>query len=135
MTMAKTLYWVSTALLCLIYLAGAAVYLFQRPMVEQGMAHFGYPSYLITLLIAAKLAAPAALLARVSVRLSDLAYAGMFYHLLLALSAHLNAGDGGFVPSIIGLALLVTSFLTQNAGRKRASPNAPALFALQRNLS
>lgn len=105
---------------------GAFFYLTQRPMVEEGFAWLGYPAYLIDLLVVAKTAAPLAILTRASVRLSDLAYAGMFYHLLLAISAHLNAGDGGFAPATLGLGLLVLSFLTQNAGRKVASPNAPA---------
>ena len=122
----KAAYWISTALLCLLYGAGAFIYMTQRPMVEEGFAWLGYPSYLITVLIVAKIAAPLAILSRVSVWLSDLAYAGMFYHLLLAISAHLNAGDGGFAPASLVLALLVVSFLTQNAARKTASPNVHA---------
>jgi hypothetical protein len=123
MTTAKVVYWVTTSLLCMMYIAGAAMYLMQRPMVEEGFRHFGYPAYLISVLIVAKIAAPAAILTRVSVRLSDLAYAGIFYHLILAISAHLNAGDGGFVPALVALVLMITSFLTQNATRKSASPN------------
>lgn len=126
--MGKVVYWVSTGLLCLMYLAGAAMYLTQRPMVEQGFQMFGFPAYLVTVLIVVKIAAPLAILSRVSVGLSDLAYAGVLYHLLLALSAHLNAGDGGFVPALVGLALLAASFLTQNIGRRVASPNVPLRF-------
>ncbi len=129
MTWGKTIYWASTGLLCAFYLAAAFSYVTQRPMVEEGFAWFGYPAYLINLLIVAKPAAAIAILSRVSVWLSDLAYAGIFYHLLLAISAHVNAGDGGFVPGVLGLMLLAVSFLTQNAGRKVASPNAPVLLA------
>ncbi len=125
MTKGKAVYWISTGLLCLLYAAGAVFYLLQRPMIEAAYAWFGFPVYLINLLIVAKIAAPLAILTRLSVRLSDLAYAGMFYHLLLAISAHLNAGDGGFAPAVLGLVLLVVSFLSQNAGRKVASPNVP----------
>ena len=57
------------------------------------------------------------------------AYAGMLFHLLLAISAHLNARDGGFVPALIALALLATSFLTQNLARRRPSPNIPSFRA------
>lgn len=121
----KYLYWASTLSLCLIYAAGAALYLAQRPMVEEGFAAFGFPSYLITVLIVAKIAAPAAILTRISVLLSDLAYAGMFFHLLLAVSAHLNAGDPGYLPALVALALMLVSFLTQNAARKVPSPNTP----------
>jgi DoxX-like family len=130
MTKGKIIYWLSTGLICLLYVAGAIIYLTQRPMVEEGFAFLGYPAYLITVLIVGKIAAPLVILTRVSVRLSDLAYAGIFYHLSLALSAHLNAGDGGFVPAIIGLVLVTVSFLSQNAGRKVASPNVPSLPGL-----
>lgn len=128
---AKAIYWVSTGLLCLFYASGAFFYLTQRPMIEQGFAWLGFPTYLINLLIVAKIAAPVAILTRAPVRLSDLAYAGVFYHLLLAISAHLNAGDGGFAPAVLGLVLLIVSFLTQNAGRKVASVNVPDAFGLR----
>jgi hypothetical protein len=126
LTKGKVVYWTSTGLLCLLYAGQVAFYLTQRPMIEEAYAWFGYPAYLINLLIIAKIAAPLAILTRVSVRLSDLAYAGMFYHLLLAISAHLNTGDGGYAPAVLMLALLVASFLSQNAGRKVASPNVPS---------
>lgn len=126
-------YWISTSLLCLVYASGAAMYIMQRPLVEQGFAAFGYPAYLVTVLIVVKIAAPLALLTRLSVRLSDLAYAGMFFHLLLAISAHLSIGDMGFIPAIVALGLLVLSFLTQNYGRKIASPNVPSMPSRTQN--
>lgn len=130
MTVGKMTYWVSTVLICLAYAMAAFMYLTQRPMVEEGFAFLGYPTYLITLLIVVKIAAPLAILTRFSVWLSDLAYAGMFYHLLLAISAHLNAGDGGFVSGLVALVLVAVSFLCQNAARKVPSPNVPSLFGL-----
>lgn len=131
MTIAKAVYWISTGLLCLFYAVGAFFYLTQRPMVEEGYAWLGFPAYLITLLAIAKIAAPLAILTRFSVRLSDLAYAGMFYHLLIAISAHLNKGDGGYPPAALALGLMVVSFLTQNAGRKVASANVPYAIGLR----
>jgi DoxX-like family len=130
MSVAKTTYWLSTGALCLIYASGAVVYLTQRPLVEDGFAHFGFPAYLINLLVLAKIAAPLAILSRLSVGLSDLAYSGMFFHLLLAVSAHLNAGDGGYVPAMLALALLALSFLTQNFARRVPSPNVPTRLGL-----
>lgn len=127
MNFARIAYWISTALLCLIYASGAVMYLLQRPLIEEGFAHFGYPAYLVTVLIVAKIAAPLAILSRVSVRLSDLAYAGILFHLLLAASAHLNIGDGGYFPALLGLVLAAISFLTQNAARRKPSPNVPSL--------
>lgn len=122
----KSIYWVSTALLCLLYLASATMYLLKGETVRQALGALGYPAYLVPILIAVKLLAVAAILTRVSVALSDLAYAGMFYHLLLALSAHVNAGDGGFVPAALGLVVLIASFATQNAARAKPSPYPPS---------
>lgn len=128
MSKTKIVYWISTGLLCLVYLGGAMAYLTQRPMVEEGFAMFGYPPYLITVLIVAKIAAPLAILTRFSVWLSDLAYAGILFHLLLAITAHVNAADNGYGPALVALVLMAVSFLTQNAARKVASPNVPGMF-------
>lgn len=92
--------------------------------MRQGFGALGYPAYLVSVLIVVKLLGAAAIASRVSVRISDLAYAGMFFHLLLAISAHLNAGDGGFAPAAVGLIALMASFWTQNDARVKKSPNA-----------
>jgi len=118
----KYAYWISTALLCLLYLASATHYLTMGDQVRQSFVGLGYPAYLREVLIPAKILGVVAIVSRVSVRLSDLAYAGMFYHLLLAFSAHINAGDGAFIPAIVGLVALVVSFVTQNAARAKKSP-------------
>lgn len=128
MSKTKIVYWISTGLLCLVYLGGAMAYLTQRPMVEEGFAMFGYPPYLITVLIVAKIAAPLAILTRFSVWLSDLAYAGILFHLLLAITAHVNAADNGYGPALVALVLMAVSFVTQNAARKSVSPNVPEMF-------
>ena len=49
---------------------------------------------------------------RRSGNVKNLAYAGFFYHLLLALSAHIAAGDGPgmMVGAAAGLVLLAGSF-------------------------
>lgn len=119
-------YWTSTTLLCLLYLASAATYLTKRDWVRQALSELGYPAYLIPILTAVKLLGVAALASRFSVALSDLAYAGMFYHLLLSTSAHFNARKpGGALPAMAGLVLLAASFVTQNAAREAPSPYAP----------
>lgn len=66
-----------------------------------------------------------AIVSRISLPLSDLAYAGMFYHLLLSALAHIGVRrPGGALPAAIGLLLLIASFATQNAGRSVPSPYA-----------
>ncbi|OOG59937.1 DoxX family protein [Rhodanobacter sp. C03] len=121
-------YWISTALLSLLYLASATTYLAKRAWVVQALADLGYPGYLVPLLTAVKLLAVAAILSRVSVPLSDLAYAGMFYHLLLSALAHLGVRKPrGAVPAVVGVVLLVASFATQNIAREIPSPYAPSV--------
>jgi hypothetical protein len=123
-------YWISTALLSLLYLASATLYLLRTDWVRQQLAGLGYPGYLVPLLIALKLLAVTTILWRVSVPLSDLAYAGMFFQLLLAGLAHIAARKSkDALPAVIGLVLLIASFSTQNAARTIPSPYGVARAA------
>ncbi|HYP85359.1 DoxX family protein [Variovorax sp.] len=118
----KWVYWASTALLAMLYVAGGTMYLSNIAGIQQAFAKLGYPAYLVPILAVVKLAGAITVVWRFNRALTDLAYAGMFYHLLLAFSAHINAGDGGFVPAIVGLIALLISFFTQNAARAKPSP-------------
>lgn len=116
-------YWASTALLSLLYLTSATLYLARSRWVRQQLAALGYPGYLVPLLAAAKVLAVGAVLWRGSVPLSDLAYAGMFFHLLLAALAHIAVRKPQeALPAVLGIALLVVSMATQNAARTPPSP-------------
>jgi hypothetical protein len=117
----KYAYWFSTTLLALFYLAGATYYFSDLDGVRKAFAELGYPTYLVAYIAVVKLLAAIAVVSRVSVALSDLAYAGMLYHLLLAVSAHFHA-NGSPVPAFVGLALLLVSFSTQNSARAKKSP-------------
>lgn len=129
------LYWTSTALLSALYLASATLYIARRDWVRQALADLGYPRYLVPVLTATKLLAVAAILSRWNVALSDLAYAGVLYHLLLSGAAHLGVRKpGAALPAAVGLVLLVASFMTQNAGRAVPSAYAPATAHHTHNL-
>lgn len=121
------LYWLSTVLLSLLYLASAATYIFKTEWVRQTIVSFGYPAYLVRLLTAVKLLAVAVVLSRFNVALSDLAYAGMLFHLILSAMAHIGVRKPrGALPALLGLAVLLTSFTTQNFARDIPSPYALA---------
>lgn len=124
-------YWISTALLSALYLSSAFLYLTKKDFVQKAQGDLGYrAAHLIPLMIVVKILGPAAILTRVSVPLSDLAYAGMFYHLILSGMAHLGARSlKGAAPAALGLALLAASFATQNDARQAPSPYAPATAA------
>jgi uncharacterized membrane protein YgdD (TMEM256/DUF423 family) len=119
------IYWVSTTLLCLLYVTSATLYVVKAGWVRQTLIDFGYPAYLQPLLIAVKILAVAAILSRVSVFLGDLAYAGIFFHLMLSAMAHVGVKKPfGTLPAVAGLALMVASFTTQNAARTPPSSYA-----------
>ncbi|KPA04413.1 DoxX family protein [Pantoea agglomerans] len=122
------LYWISTVLLCLLYFSSATLYIIRKEWVSQTLISLNYPApYLVPFMVVVKILGPLALLSRYSVPLSDLAYAGIFFHLILSALAHLGVRKpGGALPAIIGLALLATSFTTQNTARERPSPYAMA---------
>jgi len=124
-------YWISTGLLVLLYLASAFLYATKKDWVRSVLVELSYPApYLLPFMIVVKIAGPVAILSRVSVALSDLAYAGIFYHLLLSGMAHLGVGKPkGAMPAAVALVLLTASFATQNAARDIPSPYAPAFAA------
>ena len=108
----RLLFWVFTGLLAALMVGSAARALLDYPWARASFEHLGYPTYIIVPLEIAKLLGVAAVLSNVSPFLKNLAYAGFFYHLLLALSAHVAAGDGPemMVASASGLVLLAGSF-------------------------
>ncbi|TAL98644.1 MAG: DoxX family protein [Paraburkholderia sp.] len=125
-------YWISTTLLSVLYLTSASLYLTKGEWVRKALADLGYPVYLVPVMITVKVLGSIAILMRFSVALSDLAYAGIFYHLLLSGLAHLGVRKArGAVPAVVGLVLLVASFLTQNVAREVPSPYIPAAAAHQ----
>lgn len=125
------LYWISTGLLSLLYLFSAFIYVTKGAWVRQTLAELNYPApYLVPFMVVVKVLGPVAILSRVSTPLSDLAYAGIFFHLVLSASAHLGVRKPkGALPAIVGLALLAISFATQNVARETPSPYAPAAVA------
>jgi hypothetical protein len=123
----------STGLLVLLYLTSAFLYATKKDWVRSVLAELNYPApYLLPFMIVVKIAGPMAILSRVSVALSDLAYVGIFYHLLLSGMAHLGVRKPkGAVPAAVALMLLAASFATQNAARDIPSPYAPDFGAHQ----
>jgi hypothetical protein len=128
-TMATTyIYWITTALLSLLYFASATLYIAKGDFVRKAQADLGYSApLLLPFMIVIKLLGPVAILWRFNVALSDFAYAGIFFHLILSGLAHLGVRKPkGAIPAVLGLIFLVTSFATQNAARELHSPYAPA---------
>ncbi|TYL41249.1 DoxX family protein [Dickeya sp. ws52] len=126
-------YWISTVLLSLLYFTSAALYVTKSADVRKIQAGLGYSaSYLVPFMIVVKVLGPIAILSRFNVALSDLAYAGILYHLILSGLAHLGVHKPkGAIPAAVGLILLAASFATQNVAREPSSPYAPVAIAIQ----
>ena len=107
----KIIYWISTGLLCLMMVASGIMYMLNYSEVAAVFVALGYPAYLVYPLAVLKLLGVLAILANKSRLLKDLAYAGFFYDFLLAASAHINAGDGEYLPALAALILLIVSFV------------------------
>jgi hypothetical protein len=91
---AKTIvYWIVTALFCL-QMGFTAYAQLRLPQVAQSFTHLGFPGYFRVELSWAKLIGVVLMVAPVSARLKEWAYAGFAINLASALIAHLSVGDG-----------------------------------------
>lgn len=107
----KILYWIATGLLCMLMLYSASMYFRSYAMVSGFFTTLQYPTYLIYPLAIAKLIAVATITFKFSRSLVEWAYAGLFFDLILATTAHINHKDGGYVLPVVGLVCLFTSYL------------------------
>lgn len=106
------IYWVSTILLCLLMSYSAGMYFTNTAMVEGFFTSFSYPSYLVIPLAVAKILGILTILIRPVRWLTEWAYAGFFFDLLLAAAAHYLAGDGAWLLPLLGMLALFLSHIT-----------------------
>ncbi|MGJ8739029.1 DoxX family protein [Zobellia laminariae] len=107
----KTVYWLSTTLLCLLFIMGAMMYIFNYPRAESFFINLGFPTWIIYPLATLKIIAPIVILVRKSLFLKELAYAGFVFDALLALVAHLMVRDGEYLFAILALFFTVISWI------------------------
>ncbi len=111
MQLPKLIYWFSTVLLSILLLFSASMYIFNHADVVVAFEELGYPSHIIYPLALAIILAVAAIVSNKVKFLKQLAYAGVFFNLLLAFMAHVANGDGAGMLAFLGLFLLGTSFV------------------------
>ncbi len=107
----RIIYYISTGLLTALMLMSAGMYLFNHAAVSNIFNTLGFPSYLVYPLAVAKILGLVAIWTRKSNTLKEWAYAGFFFDFLLACSAHLYAKDGEFLPAVVAIILLITSYI------------------------
>lgn len=107
----KITYWIATALLCLLMLFSAGMYLINYEIITSEFMRLGFPVWLIYPLAVLKICGVAVILWRGSKWATEWAYAGFFFNTLLAAGAHGFAGDPFFIP-LIATGILIVSYFT-----------------------
>tara|TARA_R110002049_G_scaffold85780_9_gene218134 strand:+ start:418 stop:774 length:357 start_codon:yes stop_codon:yes gene_type:complete len=106
----QIVYWISTAVLCGIFLYSALMYFTKTEMVKGFFKSFNYPTYIVIPLATLKILGVAMILWRQSKWLTEWAYAGFFIDLVLATAAHHYAGHGVVGFSLYGLITIFPSY-------------------------
>jgi len=117
MKVKKIIYWTATILLCLIMLYSASMYFTKTEMVRGFFESLNYPTYIVIPLAIAKISGVIIILWRKSAWLTEWAYAGFFFDMVLASFAHYFA-DQGIGLSIYGLILLLISYFFGKIARQ-----------------
>ena len=110
MNIRKIIYWIGTLGLCGLMLYSAQMYFFNTEAVEGYFEFLKYPSYIVIPLAVAKVLAVIMVLWRVSPWLTEWAYAGLFFDMVLAFAAHQVSEGGGGTAALLGLVFLLTSY-------------------------
>ncbi|MDG1950452.1 MAG: DoxX family protein [bacterium] len=114
----KLAHQISKGLLSTLLLMGVGMYFFNYEMVSEMYTSLGYPTYIIYPLAVAKLLAVIALWQNKCSTTKEWAYAGLFFVLILAISAHINVGDGQYGGATAALILLAISYKTSKKLKK-----------------
>ncbi len=112
-------YWSATVIVGLVLLSGGVAQLIRRPENVAGMAHLGYPVYMLTILGFWKIAGAMVLFAPGLGRLKEWAYAGAFFDFTGAVASHIASGDGAgtFIWPGLFAAFTLVSWALRPAGR------------------
>jgi len=117
----RIIYWITTAVVVFMMAYSAFLYL-TKPEVAQGFHHLGFPDYFRVELAIAKLMGVVLLLAPVSARFKEWAYAGFFITFISAFIAHTASGDpiANRMAPVIFLTLLLISYFTYHRLKRQS---------------
>ncbi|GAB5474582.1 MAG: DoxX family protein [Maribacter sp.] len=112
MKVQKIAYYLATGVLTAIMVYSVQMYLRNPDAIADYFESVDYPRYLVYPLAIAKILGLVAIWGNFSKWLKEWAYAGFFFDVMLAFTAHKVAQDGGELFSIIAfIALIVSYFL------------------------
>ena len=83
-----------------------------------------YPGYLVYGLAIAKLLGVVTIWANKSKMLKEWAYAGFFFNFILAFAAHVMVGDGEFAGALMGMVILIISYIFN----RKINPNVSIIY-------
>lgn len=106
----KIIYYVATAVLTAIMIFSVQMYLRNPEAIASYFESVNYPGYLVYPLATAKILGLVAIWGNFSKWLKEWAYAGFFFDVTLAFTAHMVAKDGGETFAIVAFISLMTSY-------------------------
>lgn len=112
------IYWTATVLVVAIMCYSAQMYFFNTATIKEIFVAYNYPDYLVIPLAIAKVLGVIIILWRPVRWITEWAYAGFFFDLLLAVTGHYMASDGSWLFPLIGIVLLLTSYVLGNKARR-----------------
>lgn len=107
---AKLFFRISTGLLTALMLISSTMYIVQHDFAAEAFTKLHFPTFIIYPLAIAKISGLIVLWTDKNKRLTEWAYAGFTFDLLLAAGAHININDNEYLPALIGLALVGASY-------------------------
>lgn len=105
----KIIYWVSTALMCLVFAFSAGMYITNYDMIRGLFPELGFPAWLVAPLAVAKISGIIAILTDRIKILTEWAYAGFLFDAILAFGAHYYAQDGEGIGAVIAIIVTIVS--------------------------
>lgn len=117
----KVLYWTTTGLVALGFLASSMMYMTHDPELMSSFSSLGYPAYFVSLLGVAKLAGALAIVNPWMDKLKEWAYAGFTFTLVGAAYTHLATGTP-FAAPLVFLVLLGLSYYFRSRLKRYRQP-------------
>ncbi len=107
----KIIFWAVTLLLSILILSGVVMYFLNYSRISEGFIALNYPTYLIYPIAIAKTLGVIVVLFGKKRLIVEWAYAGLFFNLSIAFTAHLMTGDKEFGGALVALLFLITSYI------------------------
>lgn len=112
----KTMYWISTIIICVFLLISSYTYLFHKSTIE-GVKKLGFPMFFITQLAILKIIAVFFILSpNLQLPIKEWSYAGVMLFFITALVAHIVHKDSIAISIMLILLMfiLATSYYTMS---------------------